>query len=55
MAIKIDKQIVDYDVESLAKPDATDGGTSSGGDASATGAGDSPAGVTKNLDCVLNT
>jgi hypothetical protein len=35
MAIKIDKQIVGYDVGSLAKPDATDGGTSSGGDASA--------------------
>ncbi len=35
MAIKIDKQIVDYDVGTLAKPDATDGGASSGGDASA--------------------
>ena len=33
MAIKIDKQIVDYDVSSTPEADATDGATSPGGDA----------------------
>ena len=39
MAIKIDKQIVDYDVDTLANTVPTDGGTSSDGDASAALAG----------------
>ena len=33
MAIKIDKQIVDYDVSSASKPEVTDGAISPGGDA----------------------